>query len=49
MGGKERKEVLKLGRWEKRKEIANEKYQITNESRSSAMGVDECQNLNVKK
>ncbi len=38
MGGKERKEVLKLGRWEKRKEIANEKYQITNESSPFVMG-----------
>ncbi len=27
MGSKERKEVLKLGRWEKRKESANEKCQ----------------------
>ncbi len=27
LGGTERKEVLKLGRWEKRKEITNDKCQ----------------------
>jgi len=28
--------------------MSNAKFQISNESRSSVMGVDECQNPNVK-
>ena len=28
--------------------MPNEKFQISNQSRSSVMGVDQCQNLNIK-
>jgi hypothetical protein len=39
---------MKLGRWEKGIIMSNDKLQMSNESRSSVMGVDQIQILNAK-